>query len=245
VRGTRAPEHRVTLHLLLGRRHTGRREDTRNACPIIIGATPEGRKELVGLSDGIRKSAQSWRKLLLDLKRCGLSIGPSWRSPMARSGLTGGGRGLAPRRAALRCTKPPTSSTSCRTASNRKRPRTMRLPPSTPSSPICGVKHEKAVERLIKDDDALLGFYAPRYAPRSSTRSICAHDEHHRKLVHYGASPHRVLQGTSLKQDCARHDLQARRGCRKNWRRVNGRNKVPKIILGIRGGQIANSNTAA
>jgi hypothetical protein len=148
VRGTRAPEHRVTLHLLLGRRHTGRREDTRNACPIIIGATPEGRKELVGLSDGIRKSAQR----------------------------------------------------------NRKRPRTMRLPPSTPSSPICGVKHEKAVERLIKDDDALLGFYAPR----SSTRSICAHDEHHRKLVHYGASPHRVLQGTSLKQDCARHDLQAR-----------------------------------
>src|SRR5262249_5563393 len=35
-----------------------------------------GRKELVGLTDGMRESAQSWRELLLDLKRRGLSIGP-------------------------------------------------------------------------------------------------------------------------------------------------------------------------
>jgi hypothetical protein len=43
---------------------------------IIIGATAEGRKELVGLTEGMRESAQSWRELLLDLKRRGLSIGP-------------------------------------------------------------------------------------------------------------------------------------------------------------------------
>src|SRR5262249_13878785 len=42
-----------------------------------------------------------------------------------------------------------------------------------------------------------------------------AHDERHRKLVRHGASPHRALQGMSLKQERARHDLQARRGCRK------------------------------
>lgn len=36
---------------------------------VIIGATPEGRKELVDLIDGVRESAQSWRDLLLDLKR--------------------------------------------------------------------------------------------------------------------------------------------------------------------------------
>src|SRR5215216_6727103 len=43
---------------------------------VIIGATPEGQKELVGLTDGVRESAQSWRELLLDLRRRGLSIGP-------------------------------------------------------------------------------------------------------------------------------------------------------------------------
>src|SRR5262249_49863234 len=53
-----------------------RLEDGAQCLLIIIGATPEGRKELVGLSDGIRESAQSWREMLLDLKRRGLSIGP-------------------------------------------------------------------------------------------------------------------------------------------------------------------------
>jgi putative transposase len=43
---------------------------------VIIGATPEGKKELVGLTDGVRESVQSWRELLLDLRRRGLSIGP-------------------------------------------------------------------------------------------------------------------------------------------------------------------------
>ena len=30
----------------------------------------------LGLVDGVRESAQSWKKLLLDLKRRGLAIGP-------------------------------------------------------------------------------------------------------------------------------------------------------------------------
>jgi hypothetical protein len=28
--------------------------------PVIIGATPEGKKELVSLIDGVREDAQSW-----------------------------------------------------------------------------------------------------------------------------------------------------------------------------------------
>ena len=43
---------------------------------VIIGATPEGKKELVGLIDGVRESAQSWKELLLDLKRRGLTVAP-------------------------------------------------------------------------------------------------------------------------------------------------------------------------
>jgi hypothetical protein len=43
---------------------------------VIIGATPGGKKELVGLIDGVRESAQSWKELLLDLKRRGLTMGP-------------------------------------------------------------------------------------------------------------------------------------------------------------------------
>ena len=38
-----------------------RLEDDAQCLLVIIGATPEGKKELVGLIDGVRESAQSWR----------------------------------------------------------------------------------------------------------------------------------------------------------------------------------------
>ena len=43
---------------------------------VIIGTTPKGKKELVGLLDGERESKLSWKDLLLDLKQRGLKEGP-------------------------------------------------------------------------------------------------------------------------------------------------------------------------
>ncbi len=43
---------------------------------VLIGATPEGRKELVGFQVGVRESAQSWRELPVEVKRRGLQIAP-------------------------------------------------------------------------------------------------------------------------------------------------------------------------
>jgi transposase-like protein len=43
---------------------------------VLIGATPEGKKELVGFPVGIREIGQSWRELLVDLKARGLVIAP-------------------------------------------------------------------------------------------------------------------------------------------------------------------------
>jgi putative transposase len=43
---------------------------------VLIGATPEGKKELIGLLDGERESKLSWKDLLLDLKRRGLVTRP-------------------------------------------------------------------------------------------------------------------------------------------------------------------------
>ena len=43
---------------------------------VLIGATPEGRKELVGFQAGYRESAQSWKELLVDLKARGLAGAP-------------------------------------------------------------------------------------------------------------------------------------------------------------------------
>ena len=53
---------------------------------VLIGATPEGKKELIGFQMGMRDSAQSWKELLVDLKARAL-VDRASRSPsaMARS----------------------------------------------------------------------------------------------------------------------------------------------------------------
>lgn len=43
---------------------------------VVLGATAEGKKELVAIADGLRESEQSWRELLLDVKARGLTIDP-------------------------------------------------------------------------------------------------------------------------------------------------------------------------
>ncbi len=40
---------------------------------VLMGATQDGRKELIAIAEGYRESAQSWRELLLDVKNRGLS----------------------------------------------------------------------------------------------------------------------------------------------------------------------------
>ena len=139
-----------------------RLEDAKQCILVIIGATPEGRKELLGFTDGARESAQDWRELLLDLKNRGLAVAPELavaKPALAKAGglpsrkrgarLASGRRSASCGRPhasnAAGCTRPPTSSTNCRRASSRKpsghyrrsgwrrRARTPR-PRSTPSS---------------------------------------------------------------------------------------------------------------
>ena len=53
-----------------------RLEEGRSCILVVMGATAEGKKELVAIQDGERESEQSWYELLLDLKKRGLSIAP-------------------------------------------------------------------------------------------------------------------------------------------------------------------------
>jgi Transposase, Mutator family len=49
-----------------------RLEDERLACLVVIGARPDGTKEVVALEDGYRESAESWKSLLRNLKKRGM-----------------------------------------------------------------------------------------------------------------------------------------------------------------------------
>jgi len=52
------------------------RMENRQCLLVIIGATKDGKKELIAIDSGFRESDLSWTELLLDIKRRGLKNGP-------------------------------------------------------------------------------------------------------------------------------------------------------------------------
>jgi putative transposase len=152
-----------------------RLEDNAQCLLVIIGATPEGRKELVGLIDGVRESAHSWKELLLDLKRHGLAMAPELAVADGALGFWQAVEEVWPN------TRRPMSSTSCQRASNRKpsarskrsgwlRPGRMHSPPSTPSSRP-GVSN---TPRRSSACSRIAMRCWPSTTSRPSTGSICA-----------------------------------------------------------------------
>jgi len=74
---SRSLERKEYVYFWVDGVHFGARMEDESQCMlVIIGATSSGKKELVGISDGYRESEQSWKELLLDLKRRGLKNGP-------------------------------------------------------------------------------------------------------------------------------------------------------------------------
>ena len=53
-----------------------RLEEDRQCILVLMGATAEGKKELIAVADGHRESEQSWYTLLLDCKQRGLTVDP-------------------------------------------------------------------------------------------------------------------------------------------------------------------------
>jgi putative transposase len=54
-----------------------RLEEGRQCILVLMGATADGKKELIAIADGYRESEQSWKELLLDVKARGLEVEPS------------------------------------------------------------------------------------------------------------------------------------------------------------------------
>jgi transposase-like protein len=53
-----------------------RPEGGRQCILVLMGATADGKKELIAIQDGQRESEQSWKELLLDVQSRGLTIEP-------------------------------------------------------------------------------------------------------------------------------------------------------------------------
>lgn len=55
-----------------------RLEEDRQCILVLMGATAEGKKELIAVVDGFRESEQSWLGLILDVKARGFAQRRLW-----------------------------------------------------------------------------------------------------------------------------------------------------------------------
>lgn len=69
---------------------------------VVMGATHEGKKELLALQDGYREREQSWSELLLDLKHRGLQVAP--KMAIGGLGFWAALRKISPETTEQRCT---------------------------------------------------------------------------------------------------------------------------------------------
>src|ERR1700676_3794106 len=149
-----------------------RMEDHGECMLVLIGATPEGRKELIGFQVGVRESTQSWRELLIDVKRRGLQIAPEIAVGDGALGFWKALDEVFPGTRHQRCWVHKTVNVLNKVplsvkANMKKGLREVYLAPSRASAEVAidvfaekyGAKYDKAVECLTKDRDTLLALY--------------------------------------------------------------------------------------
>jgi len=151
---------------------TPRMDHDKQCVLVIVAADAKGNKDIVGLVDGYRESAQSWRELLLDLKRRGLKIGPELAVGDGALGFWKALREVYGETREQRCWVHKTINVL------NQMPKSLQARAKGHIQDIWmaetkvdaeaafdffvqayGAKYDKAVERLVKDRDRLLAFY--------------------------------------------------------------------------------------
>jgi putative transposase len=220
-----------------------RLEDEAQCLLVIIGATSEGTKELVGLIDGVRESAQSWRELLLDLKRRGLAIAPELAVADGALGFWQAIEEVWPKTRGQRCWVHKTANVLNKLPksqhSKAKRALQEIWMAETKKDALAAfdafietwaVKYDKAVECLIKDRDALLAFYdfPAEHWKHLRTSNVIESS--------FATIRHRTVRskGCLSNKTALAMIFKLAEAAEKSWRRLDGHNQLPKVILGIK-----------
>ena len=149
-----------------------RLEEARSCILVVIGATEDGRKELLAVHDGVRESELSWREILLDLKGRGMDVAPKIATGDGALGFWKALRQVFPQTREQRCCVHKTANV-LNYLPRRHQPEAKRrlheiwMAPTRAEAEnafdtfieIYRPKHPKAANCLAKDRDVLLAFY--------------------------------------------------------------------------------------
>ena len=220
-----------------------RMEDHGECMLVLIGATPEGKKELIGFQVGVRESAQSWRELLVEVKSRGLTIAPEIAVGDGALGFWKALDKVFPGTRHQRCWVHKTANVlnkvTLSVQTNMKKDlREIYLAPNRASAEVAinvfaekyGAKYDKAVECLTKDSEALLALYefpAEHWDHLRTTNPIESvfATVRHRTVRTKGSLSPTTARLMVFKLLCA---------ASKTWRRLKGTNQLPKVIAGVK-----------
>lgn len=220
-----------------------RMEDHAECMLVLIGATPEGKKELVGFQVGIRESAQSWRELLVEVKRRGLAIAPEIAVGDGALGFWKALDEVWPGTRHQRCwvhkvanvlNKVPKSVQPAMKADLREiysaPDRAAAEKAITVFAEKYGAKYAKAVGCLTKNRETLLAFFDfpaehwDHLRTSNPIESVFA-TVRHRTVRTRGALSPRTARLMVFKLVIA---------ASRTWRRLKGENQLPKVVAGVR-----------
>lgn len=220
-----------------------RLEDEKQCILVLIGATAEGRKELIGFTDGVRESAQDWRDLLLDLRRRGLEVRPQLAIADGALGFWKAAGEVWPTTREQRCWVHKTANVLAKLPKSQQ-PKAKRalqeiwMAETKAEAEVAfdafiesyQLKYEKAAECLNKDRDVLLTFYdfpAEHWKHLRTSNPIESTfaTVRHRTIRSKGCLSNRTALAMVFKLVEA---------AQRSWRRLDGHNQLPKLILGVK-----------
>jgi transposase-like protein len=220
-----------------------RMEQAAECMLVLIGATPEGKKELVGFQTGARESAQSWRELLIDVKQRGLEIAPDLAIGDGALGFWKTIEEVFPGTKHQRCWVHKTANVLNKVALsvqvNMKADlREIYGAPTRAAAAAAidvfadkyGAKYDKAVACLTKDREALLAFFDfpaehwDHLRTSNPIESVFA-TVRHRTVRTKGALSTKTAKLMVFKLVTA---------AAKTWRRLKGENQLPKVVKGVK-----------
>jgi putative transposase len=219
------------------------RMDDKQCILVILGATPEGKKELLGFVDGYRESTQSWRELLLDLKARGLAMAPQlatgdgalgfWKALAEVFNTTRQQRCWVHKTANVLNKLPKSIQKKAKADLQEIWMAESRVEAITAFNLFLEkyrAKYDKAAKCLEKDRDQLLAFYDfpaehwKHIRTSNPIESIFA-TVRHRTIKTKGCLSRETALTMVFKLVIA---------AEKKWQRLNGRNELPKLIQGVK-----------
>ena len=220
-----------------------RMEDHGECMLVLIGATPEGKKELIGFQVGVRESAQSWRELLIDVKQRGLQIAPEIAVGDGALGFWKALDEVFPGTRHQRCWVHKTVNVLDKVplsvqANMKNDLREVYWAPNRAAAEAAidvfaekyRAKYGRAVECLARDRDGLLAFYdfpAEHWDHLRTTNPI---ESVFATVRHRTVRTKGSLSSTTARLMVFKLVIAAS----KTWRRLKGTNQLPKVIAGVR-----------